>query len=159
MRKAETVGAAALVLFALVMIREALRLSVGWTSVGPGAGFFPFWLAVGVGVSAVAVLVQSLQPVPRNADGGPFIPPHAWKPLLVVFLPMAAVIALIDYLGIYVGGMLYLTGYMRLVGRFRWMSVILVSVLIPLALFLIFERWFFLLLPKGLILERVLYGR
>lgn len=159
MRKAETVAAAALVFFALVMIREALRLPVGWTSVGPGAGFFPFWLALGVGLSAAIVLVQSLQPATGGGEAAPFVPPHAWKPLLVVLLPMAAVVALINYLGIYLGGALYLTGYMRLVGRFRWVSVILVSVLIPLTLFFIFERWFLLLLPKGVILERMLYGK
>jgi putative tricarboxylic transport membrane protein len=159
MRKAETVVAASLVFFALVMIRESLRLPVGWTSVGPGAGFFPFWLSLGVVLSAVIVLVQSLQPATRGSDAEPFIRARAWKPLLVVFLPMAGVIALIDYLGIYLGGTLYLAGYTRLVGRFRWVSVIAVSVLIPVVLFFIFERWFLLPLPKGIFLERVLYGK
>ena len=36
---------------------------------------------------------------------------------------------------------------------------ILVSVLVPLALFFIFEQWFRMLLPKGVILEYFLYRR
>jgi hypothetical protein len=48
---------------------------------------------------------------------------------------------------------------MRLVGRHRWLSIGLVSVLVPLVLFFIFERWFLLPLPKGTILEYFLYGR
>lgn len=142
-----------------VMLREAMRLSVGWTGSGPGAGFFPFWLSVGVAVSGAVILLQSLQPAARAAPDEKFVPAHAWKPLLVVFFPMVAVVAFINYLGIYIGGAIYLAGYTRLVGRFPWLSVALVSVLIPLALFFIFERWFLLLLPKGIILEYILYGR
>lgn len=158
MRKAETAGGVLLVLFALVMLREALRLPIGWTVSGPGAGFVPFWLSVGVAVTGAVILIQSLLPVLSPAAKA-FIPVYAWKPLLVVFLPMAAVIAFINVLGIYLGGALYLVGYMRLVGRFRWLSVVVVSGLIPLVLFFIFEKWFLLPLPKGVFLERILYGR
>jgi hypothetical protein len=159
MRKAETAVAALLTLFALAMIREATKLAIGWTEIGPGSGFFPFWLSVGVAVTGVIILTQSLR-APRTADGDEaFIPLRAWKPLLIVFLPMVAVIALLEWLGIYIGGGLYLTGYMRLVGRFRWVTVVLISVLIPVVLFFIFEKWFLMPLPKGSILEALLYRR
>jgi hypothetical protein len=159
MRRAETLIALGLTVGAVLLLREALRLSIAWTNVGPGAGFFPFWLALGVTICAVIILLQSFR-APVAADGGrPFIPAGAWKPLLIVFLPMAAVVALIDYLGIYLGGAIYLAGYTRLVGRHRWFTVLLVSVLVPLALFLLFERWFLLPLPKGSLLEYYLYER
>lgn len=157
MRRAETTVAALFVLAAVVMLREALRRPVGWTASGPGTGFFPFWLVTGIGIIAVALVVQSLRT--RDEGDEPFIPAGAWRPLLIVFLPMVAVVALLDILGIYIGGALYLAGYMRLVGRHRWGITILVSVLIPLALFFVFERWFLMLLPKGQILESILYGR
>ncbi len=160
MRKAETLMALALVLGAGILLREALRLPISWTGAGPGAGFFPFWLAVGVALCAVVVFVQSLRTrAAANGPDEPFIPTRAWKPLLIVFLPMAAVIAFIDYLGIYLGGALYLVGYMRLVGRHRATTIVLVSVLVPLILFFTFERWFLLPLPKGVLLEYLLYGR
>lgn len=159
MRRAETLIALGLTVGAVLLLREALRLSISWTGVGPGAGFFPFWLALGVTICAGIILVQSLR-APVGADGGrPFIPAGAWKPLLIVFLPMAAVVALIDYLGIYLGGAIYLAGYTWLVGRHRWFTVLLVSVLVPLSLFFLFERWFLLPLPKGSLLEYYLYER
>lgn len=159
MRRAETLIALGLTVGAAMLLREALRLPIAWTSVGPGAGFFPFWLALGVTICAVIILLQSFR-APAAADGGrPFIPAGAWKPLLIVFLPMAAVVAVIDYLGIYLGGALYLAGYTWLVGRHRWTTVVLVSVLVPLALFFLFEKWFLLPLPKGRILEYLLYER
>ncbi len=158
MRRAETVGALALLFVALVMVREALGLSIGW-SARTGSGFFPFWLAVGVAVTALVVVVQSVRAPVTAAGSEPFIPRTAFKPLLVAFLPMAAIVALIEYFGLYLGGAVYLAGYMRLVGRFRWLSVLLVSVLVPLTLFFIFEQWFRMLLPKGVILEYFLYRR
>jgi hypothetical protein len=72
---------------------------------------------------------------------------------------MAAVVALMHVLGIYLGGALYLAGYMGLVGRHRPLTIVLVSLLVPLTLFFIFERWFLLPLPKGAVLESILYGR
>lgn len=150
--------ALALGLAGLVMMRQALHLPIGWTAVGPGSGFFPFWLSVGLTLAAAVLFRQGGRPAAKAAEED-FIPVHAWKPLVVVFLPILAVIALIDYLGIYLGGALYLIGNMRLVGRSRWAVVVLVSVLIPLVLFFIFERWFLLPMPKGAILEYVLYER
>lgn len=159
MRKAETGMGLALVIVALVLLREALRLPVAWTGIGPGAGFFPFWLAVGVSGIAIVIFLRSLRPVAGSGGDARFIPAYAWKPLFVVFLPMVAVIAFMNYLGIYIGGALYLAGYMWLVGRHPWRSIILVSVLVPLVLFFVFERWFLLPLPKGALLELLLYGR
>lgn len=156
MRRAEVLMAAGLLAFAVVMLRQALHLPVGWTATGPGAGFFPFWLALGVGVVAVVLLWQAVR---MPAAEGALVPVGAWKPLLVVFLPIVAIIALLGVLGLYLGGALYLAGYTRLVGRHRWPFVAAVSVLVPLGLFLIFERWFLLPMPKGAVLEWLLYGR
>jgi len=159
MRRAEMVAALILAIGAAILVREALRLPVGWTSIGPGSGFFPFWLSIGVAVTAVVIVMKSVRVPATSGRDAPFIRPTAWKPLLIVFLPMVGVIAALRYLGIYIGGGLYLAGYMTFVGRHRWISIILVSVLIPVALFFIFERWFILPMPKGRLLEYLLYER
>ncbi|MBI3976221.1 MAG: tripartite tricarboxylate transporter TctB family protein [Armatimonadetes bacterium] len=160
MRRAETLVSLALAIAAGAMVREALKLRIGWTEIGPGAGFFPFWLSVGLALSALVLVVRSLRAATgAGAVGETFIPRSAFKPLLVVFLPMVAIVAFLDYFGLYLGGALYLAGYMLLVGRFRWPVTLAVSVLVPLVLFLIFEQWFRLLLPKGVILEYFLYRR
>ncbi|HXF82545.1 MAG TPA: tripartite tricarboxylate transporter TctB family protein [bacterium] len=160
MRTAETVFAAFLLLAAGILLREALRLPIAWTAIGPGVGFFPFWLAVGVSLQAVIVLVRSLRaPAPPAGRAAPFIEREAFKPLLIAFLPMVAVIGTLHYLGLYLGGALYLAGYMLFVGRHHGLTVAAVAILIPLALFFIFERWFLMPMPKGLLLEYLLYGR
>ncbi len=159
MHRAETLFAALLVLFSLALILQVLKLPVAWTSIGPGSGFFPFWLVVGVVFQAALIFVRSRRvPVPPGR-AAPFIERESVRPLLIVFLPMVAVIYMLRYLGIYIGGGLYLAGYMIFVGRQRWVTVFLVSVMLPVALFFIFERWFLLPMPKGVLLEYLLYGR
>lgn len=158
MHKAETVVALVLTLGAGLLVLQALHLPIAWAGNGPGAGFFPFWLAIGVGICGALIVVRSLRAATPEGSG-PFVPTRAWKPLLIAFLPMVAVIGMVNYLGIYIGGALYLGGYMRFVGRHRPVSIVLVSVLVPLGLFFIFERWFILPMPKGSILEYLLYER
>ena len=159
MRTAETAFAAILLVTSGVLLREALRLPISWTGIGPGAGFFPFWLAVGVAIQGFIVLVRSLRVPAPSGRAAPCIDRSAFKPLLIALLPMVAVLAALNYLGLYLGGALYLAGYMIFVGRHHWSTVVLVTILLPLALFFIFERWFLLPMPKGLLLEYLLYGR
>jgi hypothetical protein len=156
MRRAQVRMALGLTLGAAVLLRQAVRLPLARPV---DAGFFPFWLSAGVGLAAVLLVGRQLLAPARAADAEPFIPVEAWRPLVVVIVPIVAIIALIRWLGIYLGGALYLAGYMWLVGRFRWTAIIPVSLAIPVALFLIFERWFLLPMPGGIILEYLLYGR
>jgi hypothetical protein len=38
---------------------------------------------------------------------------------------------------------------MRWVGRHRWLTVVLIAVVVPVAAFVVFERWFLVPMPKG----------
>src|SRR3989304_4865490 len=89
MRRAETLMALALVVGAGVLLREALRLSVRWTSAGPGAGFFPFWLTLGVVACAVLVWLQSLRApaTPGRARGCGAVHPRRGLEVLACGLP------------------------------------------------------------------------
>lgn len=156
MRTAGVVFAAGLVVAGVVFLREASQMPTGWTPAGPGPGFFPFWLAAGFTFSA-AVVAARTRAAPRSEE--PFFRPGAAKRILVVFAPMLAVVALLPYLGLYLGGAVYLGAYARLAGRHPWSWVLGVAVGVPAALFLIFERWFLLPMPKGILLEWLLYGR
>ena len=52
-------------------------------------------------------------------------------------------------LGLYVAAALYLAFYMRWVGRHHWLTVIGLSVVVPVVAFVIFEQWFLVPMPKG----------
>jgi hypothetical protein len=148
MRIAEILCALAVLGWGGLMVREATRLEIGWGESGPGAGFFPFWLAMGLTLSAVALLVQVFRaPVPSPPR--PFLAAAARWPLVKVLLPMVGAVLVMELAGFYVAAALYLAVSGLLVDRHGWPLILGVSVLFPLVTWFVFERWFLILLPKG----------
>jgi len=66
----DAVVAAILLVVGVVVIIEARRLGAGWTSDGPGAGYFPFYIGVIVCISSLGILWQAL--FSKSRDTGPF---------------------------------------------------------------------------------------
>jgi hypothetical protein len=52
-------------------------------------------------------------------------------------------------LGIYVASAIFILGFMLVVGRETILKSLGVSILVPIALFFMFEKWFLVPLPKG----------
>ncbi|GIX48414.1 MAG: hypothetical protein KatS3mg131_2625 [Candidatus Tectimicrobiota bacterium] len=153
MRTAERLAAAVFLVLAAILVREALRLGVEWTTTGPGAGFVPLWLALAMGLAALGVLLGTFKDTARQA--APFFSSRqAGVFWLKVLLPMVLAVALLPYLGIYLVAALYLAVFAAWIGRHRWYLVAAVSLGVPLAMYLSFERFFRLPLPKSLF-----YGR
>jgi uncharacterized membrane protein len=58
-------------------------------------------------------------------------------------------VILITPLGLYIASALYIAFYMRWVGRHGWAAVALCAIGIPLLVFVVFETWFLVPMPKG----------
>src|SRR5437773_361628 len=116
-----------------------------WGSDGPKSGFFPFWLGTLLLVVTVVIAVQAW----RRGPGKPFVTREQLRPVMQVLWPAVAMVALTAVIGLYVASALYLAFYMRWVGRHRWLTVVLISIGIPVVTFLVFEQWFLVPMPKG----------
>ncbi len=57
---------------------------------------------------------------------------------------------LTEVVGLYVAAMIYLAGYIRIVGEYRWRTVLLVSIPIPLIFYWVFEKIFLIPMPAGM---------
>jgi putative tricarboxylic transport membrane protein len=145
MRTAEFVTASILILLGGVVIFDAVRLGVGWGTDGPKSGFFPFWLALIMIVACGIIILQTLQ----KPSGEVFVTREQLGPVLQVLWPAAAMVLLTRFVGLYVASALYIGFYMRWVGRHSWISVITLSIAIPVVTFLTFELWFLVPMPKG----------
>jgi hypothetical protein len=77
------------------------------------------------------------------------------KLVLSVLVPSAVYVALVGWIGIYVSAVLFVALFMRWLGKYPWWKVGAVSLGHSIVLFLIFEVWFLVPLPKGP-LERLL---
>jgi hypothetical protein len=145
MRTADLLTAAVLMLVAGVVIYDAVRLGIGWGTSGPGSGFFPFWLALIMLGTCLAITVHAV----RAAGGRVFVTRAAAGPVLAVLAPAVAMVVATQVVGLYVAAALYLALYMRAVGRHAWLTTVGLAVGVPVVAFLIFERWFLVPMPKG----------
>lgn len=69
MRREYLCTGAALLVAAGFICFEALRLRY-YTSLGPGPGFFPFWLCLALGACALGLMAQTLRgPAPPRPEG------------------------------------------------------------------------------------------
>ena len=147
--------ALALFLFALgaLVIYDSLRLGMRWAADGPQPGYFPFYLGVFICIACAVTIALALRtPAERNKT---FVQTGQLKLVLSVLVPSAIYVAVVGYLGIYVSAVIFVAFFMRWLGRYPWWKVIAVSVAHSVVLFVIFEIWFLVPLPKGP-LERLL---
>ena len=156
MRKADAVCATLLMLIgALVCFDASKRGIFGWGASGPEAGMYPFLLGVGMILGSLVILGQTLFGERQVVPDKPFIPPGALKPVLSVGIPAAMMVLLTHFIGLYLAASLYLAVYMRWIGRHQWISVATVSILLPLAGYVLFQRWFQIPLPEGSLTSRL----
>ena len=131
-------------LFGAVVIYGSLQVGIGWGAEGPKAGFFPFYLGVIIIVASVVNLGAALSTGKRQFASWPQL-----RQVLSVIVPTAVYVAVIPTIGIYISSMLLIAGFMRWLGRYPWLLVVAIAVGVPIAFFLMFEKWFLVSLPKG----------
>jgi cytochrome c oxidase subunit IV len=78
------------------------------------------------------------------------VPAGGLKPVLTVAIPAIGMVLLTEVVGLYIAAMIYLVGYIRLVGEYRWRTVLLISIPIPLLFYVVFEKLFLIPMPMGL---------
>lgn len=143
----DAVVAAILVLVSGVVIYEALRLGAGWTSDGPGAGYFPFYIGIIILVSGLGILFQSLLSKKRDTDS--FVDRQQLRRVLSVLLPAMLYVLGVNFLGLYLASAIYIALFMVLMGKYPVLKSVLVSVGVITLFFMMFEVWFKVPLFKG----------
>jgi putative tricarboxylic transport membrane protein len=149
----EALVAAFLLVISLLVLADSLRIGIGWADDGPRSGYFPFYIGLLLLASSSSILVSAL--VRWHRTDPVFAERTQLRSVLAILIPMTVYVAAIAGLGIYVASLLLIGYFMRVHGRFGWPATLAVAAAVPLAFFLIFERWFLVLLPKGP-LERLL---
>ena len=87
--------------------------------------------------------------VSERPDGELFAEWGQLGKVMAMLVPTAIYIALVPWIGIYVASALLIAAFMRWLGHYGWGMVAAVAVGVPLATFLVFEKWFLVPLPKG----------
>jgi putative tricarboxylic transport membrane protein len=155
-KTADILVAIALLCLGLIVGWDTYRLGSGWGMEGPKAGFFPFVMAVIAVAGCLVVIRQAMKGTSSVKGGKPFVPAGGMKPVLTVFIPACGMVLLTEVVGLYVAAMIYLAAYIKIVGGYKWRTVLLISIPIPLIFYWVFEKIFLIPMPVGMFGAQIL---
>lgn len=144
-RWTEVSVAVIIALFGLVTILGSIKVGIGWGAEGPKSGFFPFYLGVVIILGSAVNLAQAY----GERSRGLFAEWSQLRQVMAVVIPTAVYVLVLPYTGIYAASVVLIVGFMVWLGNYRWPVALAIGIGVPLALFLMFEKWFLVPLPKG----------
>ena len=145
-RTVEIGVAVAMIMFGAVVIAGSLQVGIGWGAEGPKAGFFPFYIGLSIIAASVLNMVQvatTQSPTKVFAD---------WSQLMSVLsivVPTAIYVVAVPIVGIYLCSIILIAGFMTWLGRYNIVFSSAVAVGVMVSIYLMFEKWFLVPLPKG----------
>ncbi len=148
-RTMEIVMALFLLAVSAIVIKDTLRLGIGWTEgSGPASGYFPFYVACALAVGSLVTLYQAIMGKTDDADES-FVSVPAMGRILTVLIPSTIFVGLISTLGIYIASLFFIMLFMIFVGREPVSRSVLVALFVTIMLYMMFEKWFLVTLPKS----------
>ncbi len=132
-------------LFGAIILVGSLQVGIGWGAEGPRSGFFPFYIGLLIIASSAVNLLQIrlTDRRPRFAKWGQL------HQVLHVLVPTAIYVVAIPYVGIYLVSAALIAVFMLWLGKNHWSLTAAISIGTPIAVYLMFEKWFLVPLPKG----------
>ena len=133
-----------------VVIDRRARYRLGKPVQGPGSGFWPFWLSLGMLLCSIATLVRwFLRSTPESRSKEIYMSRNA---VIVVGSSVGALLVLligIHVIGTYFSLIIFLALYLKLLGRHDWPLTVMLSGGIPVFIFALFEWGLQIPLPKA----------
>ena len=143
----EAVVAFCVLALGAVVIQGSWSLGSGWTSDGPGAGYFPFWIGVILCISGAGIFYQALFGKTRNREI--FVDSVQLKRVLSVLIPAIVYVGVVQLIGLYLASAIYIATFMIVLGKYPVLKSAIVSLAVILLFFFMFEVWFKVPLFKG----------
>jgi putative tricarboxylic transport membrane protein len=131
----------------------ALVTSLGYSltdALGPGPGFFPFWLSLIGAVLSAAILVQVT--LARTADGTAISLAPDWRrllPAIGIIIAMTAAAALFEPLGYRLTMLPFIVGVLLILGARSAIAITLTALAGSFGVFHVFYYWLKVPLPIG----------
>jgi putative tricarboxylic transport membrane protein len=150
MRRADIIVASGMMLIGIIALGDGIRLGFGWGLGGPKAGFFPFYMGLGIIICTIFIVVKAVKTYRKDGPGKPLIQEGGLTQILWILIPAIGVFLLTELIGLHLAAVFYLAFNIRVLGKMSWAKVILLSVLVPLSVYIIFDKMFLIPLPEGL---------
>jgi ABC-type sugar transport system permease subunit len=155
MKRAEQILGGVLLLFAIYIGYESTLIETGADLGKVGAGFMPFWLSVGLGITS-AVLLGRAVVLPADRFDPAFFPDRAGgMRVFWVLVGYLVAVAVMKPLGMLISLAILMATTMPVFGSRNWKIIVFTSIATPVCVYVVFGLWLKVDLPMG-ILENVL---
>ena len=146
MQRIHQVAAVCFVAFSIFVVTESVSMEY-YTPLGPGAGFFPFWLGALLGVFALIWLVQ----ISRRAGkpkAGDFLPPKTGiAQILSILTALFVTAALMNLIGFQLTMFLFVLFLLMVPGRQRPLITVIIALLCSVGIYHVFGSYLDVPLP------------
>lgn len=133
--------------FGILILFGSLQVGIGWGVEGPKPGFFPFYVSLFIIVASIYNLLQTTKP--GGIKDGLFSSWEQLRRVMSVVVPATIYVALVPFLGMYVSSILLIAVFMMWLGSYGAWFTLPIAVGVPVLVYIIFERYFQIPLPKG----------
>ena len=146
-RTVEIAVALATLAFGIIILIGSLQVGIGWGVEGPKPGFFPFYVSLFIIVGSIYNLLQAAHF--GGIKEGLFSSWEQLRRVMSVVVPATIYVALVPFLGIYVSSILLIAFFMMWLGKYTALFTLPIAVGVPVVVYVVFERYFQIPLPKG----------
>jgi putative tricarboxylic transport membrane protein len=148
MWRAEFIGAGAVLLLGLFIVVFYHPLQY-YNDLGPGAGFLPFWIGVGVMVGGVVEVIKVFR-IKERTEMETFLQPRSKLGFQMLVLILITFL-LFPLVGFSVGLSLCTAAAMRIIGKHKMMTCGVTAVISAIFIHIVFAQWLDIPLPMGMI--------
>ncbi|AMO23731.1 tripartite tricarboxylate transporter TctB family protein [Ramlibacter solisilvae] len=144
----EAVVAFVVLIMGVVVAQGSWKLGSGWTTDGPGAGYFPFYIGLILCIAGAGTMYQALFGKKKNT--AIFVDSEQLRRVLSMLVPALVYVLAVQLLGLYIASAVYIALFMVVLGKYSPLRGVSVGVLAMALFFLMFEVWFKVPLFKGM---------
>ena len=145
--------------FGILIMAGSWQVGINWGSEGPKSGFFPFYVGLIILGCSIIIFAQVML---AKRTKSLFADWDQLRSVMLVVIPTTIYVAVLPStinipfttmsfsgLGFYVASILLIAAFMKWLGHYSWTLTLAVAIGFSVAIFVIFEKWFLIPLPKG----------
>jgi putative tricarboxylic transport membrane protein len=146
-RSVEIAVALGTLVFGIIILIGSLQVGIDWGVEGPRPGFFPFYVSLFIIVSSLYNLLQATSL--GGIKEGLFSSIDQLKRVMSVVVPATIYVAMVPFIGMYISSFLLIAFFMMWLGKYSALYTLPIAVGVPAIVYVVFERYFQIALPKG----------
>lgn len=150
MRKSRLIVSSIFLVFSAALMIASVSMEY-YSSIGPGPGFFPFWLSLVLGLLSIIWLVQTLRSAPAGAEKEKTLFPRGGGlfRILSILGALSFMIALMEPLGFQLAMFAFLVFLLVVLGHVKAWTTLVIAGIGSFGLFRVFTMLLDVQLPQS----------